>query len=732
MRLISCHVEGFGAIRCADFTFDKSPTVFHFENGYGKSTLCAFISAMLYGFDTAKVNSQKFEDRVHYYPFDGGRFGGSLTFTEGGRVYRAERFFDKKSQTKDTFNLYIDDKPTTRESDNIGMELLGIDRESFLRVVLMDSRDSFLGSTDGINERLGKFSGGEGDLAVKDALARLDSEAKKLKVRGGGGEINRLAQEIARVRDRIENLNTIEEDLDGLYKKREALLKRRAELKAAQSDYREMSLLKEKRAAYSRLVREREEIEGRLGELSLAYPNGMPAAEEIGALSEAKREITRLEGAIAEMKEREASAEREAGSTARLKDGAPTPENIDSHRAHFAEIGEVEAEIASLVESEGYRRKKRLPILISGGALAIIGIALAFINIIAAACAGAVGIALIITSFFVKAGGESLRIAELNAKKAALIKRIEELLSKYGYPLSGVLALDFASLEADAKAYNIIKKEREEREARLKEAEAELKGAMLSCREIEEKYALTTLGAGADLTRLFSDKRERDELSLRLDRVKRELSDYIVAFGRGEELLRETDGEHPSDPAALVAEVEREILNNENDITTSEDLLSEKQGLLLSLTRLNEAEAEATERLEVIKKTQEYLRRADDRMISRYVSPIRERFLEYGVLLADYIGESFSMDRDLNLYFEAHGERRTEKHLSQGQHAIVALCMRLAIAEVIFGKDNCFLLLDDPFTALDEKHLANVASLIKRLAKTTQIVYFTCHNSRNI
>ena len=139
------------------------------------------------------------------------------------KLFRFERFFDKKSQTKDTFTLYIEDKPVPSAAGNVGEELLGIDRESFMRVVLMDSRDAFLGSTDGINERLGKFSGGESDLAVKDAIARLDIEAKKLKVRGGGGEINRLSLEIARVRDKIENLNTIEATLDGLYKKREAL-----------------------------------------------------------------------------------------------------------------------------------------------------------------------------------------------------------------------------------------------------------------------------------------------------------------------------------------------------------------------------------------------------------------------------------------------------------------------------------------------------------------------------
>ena len=255
---------------------------------------------------------------------------------------------------------------------------------------------------------------------------------------------------------------------------------------------------------------------------------------------------------------------------------------------------------------------------------------------------------------------------------------------------------------------------------------------MRACRAIEEKYALSPLGSGSATDKLFSDKRERDELTERLDKLRRSLSDYVVEFGRGEELLLATDEVALFDPQTAIDQVERELFNVENDITLSEDRLAEKDGALAELSRLKEAEREAVERLSVITKTKEYLSRADDRMISRYVSPIRERFLEYGASLADYIGESFSMDRDLNLYFEAHGERRTEKHLSQGQHAIVALCMRLAIAEVIFGKGNSFILLDDPFTALDEKHFGNVASLIKKLAKTTQIVYFTCHNSRNI
>ena len=733
MRLISCHVEGFGAIKCQDFTFDNSPAVFIFENGYGKSTLCAFITAMLYGFDTAKSNSQKFEDRVHYYPFDGGRFGGSLTLTHEARIYRIERFFDKKSQTKDTFSLYIDDKPAAFDGESIGEELLGVDRESFLRIVLMDSRDAYLGSTDGINERLGKFSGGEGDLAVKAALARLDAEAKKLKVRGGGGEINRLSTEIARLRDRIENLNTIEGSLDTLYKKREALLARCAELKTEQKSYRERSVLKEKRAAYKRLLQEKAEIEERLEELSKLYPSGLPRPHDIGALADIKSEIARLESLVAETKKSEATAEREARLSSAFRTGAPTDEELDEHRQSFAEIGEVEEELSALIDSADGAGRKRLPLLISGGALIAAAIGLAFVNIIASAVAGAIGMALMLSTLFIKSEGGASHIAELNAKKARLTKKIEIFLSKNGYFSTGVAALDFAALEADVKAYNIIKKENEERDERLEDLGKHLRMASLTHEYLVKRFAPGGQDAPNATDIIYADRREYDELVSRRERTMREIADYVAAFGRGEELLLVNDeADAPIDPTLTLSGVEREILNVEADIAACEDRLQEKEGALLDLTRLKETEADAIERLSIITKTQEYLKRADDRMISRYLSPIKERFLEYGASVADYIGEKFSMDRDLNLYFEAHGERRTEKHLSQGQHAIVALCMRLSIAEVIFGKDNTLLLLDDPFTALDEKHFKNVSSLIKKLSKTTQIVYFTCHNSRNV
>ena len=50
MKLIKCHIENFGKL--SDFTYDFTDgcnTVCE-ENGWGKSTLAAFLRVMLFGF----------------------------------------------------------------------------------------------------------------------------------------------------------------------------------------------------------------------------------------------------------------------------------------------------------------------------------------------------------------------------------------------------------------------------------------------------------------------------------------------------------------------------------------------------------------------------------------------------------------------------------------------------------------------------------------------------------
>lgn len=50
------------------------------ENGWGKSTLTAFIKVMFYGFDNSSKRDSYENERKRYKPWNGGIYGGNITF----------------------------------------------------------------------------------------------------------------------------------------------------------------------------------------------------------------------------------------------------------------------------------------------------------------------------------------------------------------------------------------------------------------------------------------------------------------------------------------------------------------------------------------------------------------------------------------------------------------------------------------------------------------------------
>ena len=93
MKLISCHIDNFGIFHNFDMNFDESLNVIVQDNGWGKSTLAAFIRAMLYGFDNKRSKDLAANERKRYLPWQGGKYGGSLTFEKKGRRYTVSRTF---------------------------------------------------------------------------------------------------------------------------------------------------------------------------------------------------------------------------------------------------------------------------------------------------------------------------------------------------------------------------------------------------------------------------------------------------------------------------------------------------------------------------------------------------------------------------------------------------------------------------------------------------------------
>lgn len=191
MRLIECHIENFGGLHDRRIAFQPGFHVICEENGWGKSALAAFIRVMFYGFGGERKREITENERKYYMPWQGGAYGGTLTFETGGKRYTAARSFGAK-ETQDTFELR--DADTNRISKdfsaNLGSELFGIDRESFLRTVFIGQNQAETSATDDIHARVSGITDEAFDMNnYQKAQERLTAAANRLTPRRSTGSV---------------------------------------------------------------------------------------------------------------------------------------------------------------------------------------------------------------------------------------------------------------------------------------------------------------------------------------------------------------------------------------------------------------------------------------------------------------------------------------------------------------------------------------------------------------
>ena len=209
MKLIRLHVENFGKLHNFDYSFDEGLNVLLQENGWGKSTLAAFIKAMLYGMPASSRQSLDENERKKYMPWQGGAYGGSLEFSTAEGKYRIERFFGAK-ESGDSFALYdlATNCESIRYSSRIGEELFGIDADGFARTVYLSQHTVVAkGDNNSITAKLGDLLDDVDDIgSFDDAIAALDKRRKYYKMTGERGRIADIEREIASLRAQVEQL----------------------------------------------------------------------------------------------------------------------------------------------------------------------------------------------------------------------------------------------------------------------------------------------------------------------------------------------------------------------------------------------------------------------------------------------------------------------------------------------------------------------------------------------
>ena len=197
MKLIKAHVINFGKLHDYDIDFTDGVNSFMQENGWGKTTLSVFIKAMFYGMDhTTKKNIEENELKK-YAPWQGGVYGGSLTFSYKEKEYCVSRTFSLK-KNEDTVEIrdLKTNKVIENPENNLGVFLFGVNRDTYERSVHVTLDESPAGSPD-ISAKLNNLVEAADVTSFDEASKALDTKATSLKAkRGNGGEISELQNKI--------------------------------------------------------------------------------------------------------------------------------------------------------------------------------------------------------------------------------------------------------------------------------------------------------------------------------------------------------------------------------------------------------------------------------------------------------------------------------------------------------------------------------------------------------
>ena len=139
-----------------------------------------------------------------------------------------------------------------------------------------------------------------------------------------------------------------------------------------------------------------------------------------------------------------------------------------------------------------------------------------------------------------------------------------------------------------------------------------------------------------------------------------------------------------------------------------------------------------TKHYHILTLTKQYLTQARHNFTNNYLHSIEQHFHHYANLLEkDHLVQA-DINSDFHVLLSNEGILREAEWYSLGTRDLIDLCLRLSIIEDLFPSEQPFLILDDPFVNLDDFSLNKISSLLYDIGQKWQILYFTCHSSRNL
>ncbi|MBQ3104106.1 MAG: AAA family ATPase [Oscillospiraceae bacterium] len=708
----------FGALENETLQLADGLNIITAPNEKGKSTWCAFLRTMLYGFPTRARGLQS--DKNRYLPWSGSAMTGQMELQRGEESITLTRRTARANSPMGAFSAVYTgtaDEVAGITAADCGETLLGVSREVYQRSAFIRQGGLVIDQDAELERRISALitTGKAEDYSYSETNELLKKQLNRRRHNKTGliPNLDRRLEEIAAGREHMERLQTQFISAQALV---ETLAAEEAELTAELELHRRYAAAQKRRAALAAqaeaedAARAEEALRRRLEE------EGVPDNETIARLRAA---IVNLETA-----RKNEAAQRAARDEAALA-------LVDAEKAVN------ESPFAGESAESAKEKAKAVPYRFAGRDLGI------------SAAAGLAVFAAVAALFILnwKAMALGLMLGAASAAAAVLLlwavfrhtyinKERENRRKRFGTEETG-------AVEGLAENYGLLLAARDTRKEAATSENAKLEalhtavttaeqGILLEIRRFAPA-AFDTAEADSILRQCASRRKALAEVSQRSQNARL----------RAQLLSQEDDGAETEEtplPERTQEETQQLLTRARSRLAESQSAVHRLQGEMKSLGSLSSLAAEEKELTEERERLQkEYdavamaidaLAAANTTLQNRFSPALGQRASEIFTRLTGGRYEKVFLNRAMEASAqEANGPVPHESALlSAGTVDELYLAVRLAIAEMTLPKDDpAPLVLDDALVNFDDSRMASALEYLAETAKERQILLFTCH-----
>jgi uncharacterized protein YhaN len=715
----------FGRLEKSVLELREGLNILKAPNESGKSTWCAFLSAMFYGINSRERDRTDFlSDKNRYAPWNGTAMSGRMDCTAlDGLELTLIRETRRPTSPMGQFQARLPGGgavPDLTES-NCGETLLGVPKSVFEQSAFI--RQSSLGiSSDAELQRriLSLVTTGEEDTSYIETSAALRRQLNRRR-HNRTGEIPALEAEYDETLRRIESLRKLQSALRDAALRTQTLESRESEL------MRDLEQCSRYEAALAqRTLRSAEET------LRQAQKRASTLREKLEEDQIPENEaIGRLRGAIVNlgtMRKNTVHAEEiwnSAGSTLLLAEAAV-------RESPFAGMSAEDARQVALTPPKVSGHSAPALCVLLGG-LAAACLILLFLRP-TSVWGGTLryGLTAVLAAGSVLLSSRMRRRALRHARNAALRKR-------YGTE-------DSIKIAALADAYGQRIGEYESARDAASAAEAALASLREMLSSSQQAILLEVRRFSPNIPDLAAADQALRECAVRRRDLTLAESDAREALIRYETLSRQTEAapqisSETAPPPADRATLTRRLEGVRSELAAARSAADRLSGQLTALGDPAELDARAGElrrKLDVLGEEYdalalalEALEDANTTLQNRFSPALSRRAAEIFSELTDGRYTGVTLDRALRPSAQAAGDPipRSFLFLSAGAVDQLYLAIRLAICELVFPRENAVpIILDDALANFDDARCAAALRWLRREAERRQILLFTCHS----